>query len=179
MPRTSARRTPRPLTRAPKVMPRRPRSPKRRVRAPPRPPALPRTRATTRWTRSTRLPRNAATRCRVKPRTAASTTPRRSSARRDASGQRTLPEFEILHRHPERVDLGLDGVFDTDTVATGHGEGQWNPALPGPVEHAPVTGFQAVPGELQAAEPIALVRIGSGQIDDQAWFEAALQLVQC
>ena len=63
-------------------------------------------------------------------------------------------------------------------VAARHREGQRHAALPGPVEHAPVARFQAVPGELQAPEAVALVRVGARQIDDEAGLEALLEFIE-
>ena len=58
-------------------------------------------------------------------------------------------------------------VVDVRAITTGHRHRHRDTALAQRVEDPPVALGQAIEGQLQAAQPIALVRIGAGQVERQ------------
>ena len=65
---------------------------------------------------------------------------------------------------------------DVAPVATGHVHHHRDAALAQNRQHAPVALGQAGMAELEAAQAVALVRVGAGQVEGQAGRAAAVQL---
>ena len=75
-------------------------------------------------------------------------------------------------------ELGLYRGLQIVAVAAAHGKGQGQATLESPAEHPAVTGFQAIVAELEAAQSIALMRIGTGQVQHKTRIKAVFHLLQ-
>jgi hypothetical protein len=100
------------------------------------------------------------------------------SQRRSRAGCSAQPSGPVPQRDAVGVDLDLHRGLQVVPIAARHGEGQRQAALPGPVEHPAVTRLQSVETQSQAPQAIALVRIGTGQVNHQPGGEPPVQLVQ-
>lgn len=79
-----------------------------------------------------------------------------------------VPSAPARHCFHDGVELNLDGVLDHAPVAAGHGHRDRDAAFARRGEHTPVPLGEAGGRQLQAAEPVAFVRIGAREVEDQA-----------
>ncbi|EGF32008.1 hypothetical protein IMCC9480_3055 [Oxalobacteraceae bacterium IMCC9480] len=71
-----------------------------------------------------------------------------------------------------------NGIVNIPTITTGHRNSHRNAALPGGFEHHPVALCQTLEGQFHASQPIAFVRVGTGQKNNQLRVKARKQRCQ-
>ena len=83
------------------------------------------------------------------------------------------------------LEVDVHGVVHFSGVAAGHRHGYRNAALPARFEHEAVAFCEALLADAEAAEPVVLVRVGSGEVDRelrsgsvQCFLERALEGVE-
>ena len=75
-----------------------------------------------------------------------------------------LPGLPVAQGDAKRIHLHLNRVLDARAIATSHHQCEGQPALPGPVKDASVTGFKAVEAQLQPAQSVPFMWIGACQV---------------